>query len=113
MIITTPINKAVVTLKDSLTFGQERELQKVLLNEIEITPDQAVKGDFKIPASFIQKSEEKAFEFLVEKIVIGEETITTDLYNVVMGWTSADGKAVMDAINKITSPAKTTEEKKS
>lgn len=102
MVIKTPSGYEV-TLKDFLSFGEKRELMKPIMAHTKITPSDGNKANIQeMSIDFIDDVQDKAFSFLVQKIKINGEEMTTNLYDVVMNWPEKDGVAVFDAIDQIT-----------
>lgn len=111
MIITTPSNYKV-TLKDFLTFGEKRTLERTIVEGTVVDTDS--KQAPKIQGTQLYAYQDKAFEILVQKIEIEDKSYDSsnqNLYEMVMSWREEDGKAVFDKILEMISPKET--EKKS
>lgn len=115
MQITTP-SGYVVTLKDKLSFGETRALQKFLIGDEKVELVNGVPQQPKIAVVKAMEYTERAMGFLVTEIKKGEVVITTDIDKEIFKWDEADGNAVMAEVDKIVTPNKTaqavTEEKK-
>jgi len=110
MQITTP-SGYIVTLKDKLSFGENRQLQKVLVGDAKV---EMVNGKPVEPSVAISKTidySDKAMGFLITKVVKGDIVVTSDFEKEVFSWDDADGQAVLDQVAQIINPTKTAEEK--
>ena len=102
MTITTPSGYEVY-LKDSLAFGEKRQLEKLIASHIRVKADANQKVDMApIEGSVNYEMQDMAFGFLIQKIVKEGQEITSGLYDEVMSWKEADGTVVYEAIDKIT-----------
>ncbi len=102
MIITTPSGYEV-HLKDFLTFGEKRQLEKLVASKIRVKADANKQVDIEpVEGSINYEMQDMAFNFLIQKIVKGEEEITAKLYEEVMSWREEDGDPVYEALDKIT-----------
>ncbi len=109
MTITTPSGYEVY-LKEALTFGQRREYNRLILSGAKIKPLQnkvETEEDIKIDMPELDpdlafQSQDLAFKFLVEKIVIDGTEYTDKFQDLVMNWQEEDGQAVYNAISEIT-----------
>jgi len=106
MVVTTP-SKYKVFLKDYLSFGQKRELQKLIFSKLKIKPSADSEGvrrteieEFSV--DFMQDIQDKAFNMLIEKIEIEGKEYTDNLFELVMSWNEKDGQSVFTEIDKIT-----------
>ena len=90
----------IVELKDKLTFGEMRLLQKGLFEgmtaEIGKTPQ--------LSMTKLLEFGEKAFPLLVTKITIDGKEVEGDLLKVVNSWDNEDGEALFNQINVISQP---------
>lgn len=113
MTITTPSGYEV-SIKDFLSFGEKRQLEKLIASRIKIKADSNQKIDMApVDASINYEMQDMAFGFLVQKIIKGEQEITTNLYDEIMSWPEGDGQAVFNAINEVTAAPLVQAEKKS
>lgn len=109
MIITTPSGYEV-TLKDHLTFGDTRKIQKAFFSGIKLEvgqPTPGVETKPKIPEinmSAMLEYKEKALPIVVTKVVKDGKELTQNLDIEISGWDYADGQAVFDAMDKIVDP---------
>lgn len=112
MQITTP-SGYLVTLKDKLTFGEVRQLQKSLFSGVKIGLTEGKMPELDLNNLF--EYNEKALPFVVTEIVVGDQKITTDIEKTISNWDYVDGQAVFDAMEKVLKPVmgSNTEEKKS
>ena len=116
MIITTPSGYKV-TLKEKLSFGETRDLQKFLLagEKVEMVDGKPLQP--KVSMDRAMNYSEKAVDFLVTNIDKGGTIITSDFNKEIYNWDEADGQAVFEQVDKILKPTKTEkaiiEEKKS
>jgi hypothetical protein len=99
MLIKTPSGYEV-TLKDSLNYGQSLELQKILFKGMKVETGKGAELNFENMLDYTAK----AFPFLVVSIVKDGKAVEGDLYQEVMSWPVEDGRAVDEAIGKITQP---------
>ncbi len=113
MIITTPSGYEV-HVKDFLSFGEKRQLEKLIASRIKVKADADNKVDISpVDGSVNYEMQDMAFGFLVQKILKEGAEITTSLYDEIMSWHEADGKAVFDAINEVTAAPLVQPKKKS
>lgn len=113
MIITTP-SGFEVHIKDYLSFGEKRQLEKLIASRITVKANANQKVDISpVEGSINYEMQDMAFGFLVQKIVKESEELTTNLYDEIMSWREADGKAVFDAINEVTAAPLVQPKKKS
>jgi len=110
MILTTPSGYEV-HIKDFLSFGEKRQLEKFIASKVMVKADS--KQQVEVSGSLNYEMQDMAFSFLIQKIVKAEEEITTKLYDEVMSWREEDGQAVFDAINEVTSKSPLVPSKKS
>lgn len=121
MVITTPSGYKV-TLKDFLPFGFKRQLEKMFYEHFKLKGE-----DFKkaattenkdeigasvedISGSVLYEMQEKALEFLIDKIEIPQEEGKSDLVltdknkimEMIYSWKEEDGNAVMVKVNEMT-----------
>lgn len=99
MIITTP-SGYTVEFKDSLSFGEMRELQKGLFNGLSAEVGKTPTIDF----TRLLDYSEKAFPLVVTKITKDGVEVQGDLLKEVYSWSSEDGQAVFDKITDIAQP---------
>src|SRR5262245_38298935 len=105
MIITTPSGYEV-HLKDYLSFGEKRQLEKLIASRVMVKTDGSQKVDIApVEGSINYDMQDMAFGFLVLKVVKDGQELTANLYDEIMSWREADGQAVFNAINEVTSPA--------
>ena len=114
MIVKTPSGYEV-HLKEYLSFGQKRQLQKFMYSKMRVKQVAGEGGKAKaeieeFSVDFMQELQDKAFEMLVEKIIIDGKEYTEDLYNMVMGWKEADGQVLYAKIDEATAMFSTPQE---
>lgn len=103
MVITTP-SKYEVHIKDYLSFGEKRQIEKLVASKVMVKAGGKEQVNVEpVSGSLNYEMQDLAFGFLVQKIIKGEEEITTKLYDEVMSWREEDGSVVFDAINEVTS----------
>lgn len=113
MIIETPSGYKV-HLRETLTFGQKRLLQRTLLSAMKLDAGKGSVVTMKdMDSSKALDIEEQAFGVLCDKIEADGKTISSDFWAVVQNWSEADGQVVFDAVDKIVFPKTTEQEKKS
>ena len=100
MIINTP-SGYVVHLKDELSFGEDREIQKKLIATVKMKPGTKAE-DIEINGTIAYELEEMACRYLVTKVVINGQESTSNLYELILSWGKEDGAAVFKAVNEIT-----------
>lgn len=99
MILKTPSGYSV-ELKDKLTFGEMRELQKGLFAGIKSEIGKAPE----IEMVKLLEYGEKAFPYLVVKIIKDGKEVEGDLLAEVNSWSNEDGEAVFNQITTISQP---------
>jgi len=99
MIIKTPSGYSV-ELKDKLTFGEMRELQKGLFTGVKAEVGKSPE----IETVKLLEYAEKAFPFLVIKIIKDGKEVTGDLMAEVNSWDNGDGEAVFAQITAVSLP---------
>lgn len=108
MIITTPSGYEV-HLKDFLSFGEKRQLEKLIASKIKVRTDgSSKKVDVEpVEGTINYDMQDMAFRFLVLKIIkktdSDSQEITSNIYDEVMTWQEEDGNAVFAAIDQVTS----------
>ena len=116
MIITTPSGYKV-TLKEKLSFGETRDLQKFLLAGEKVEMVDGKPQQPKVSMDRAMNYSEKAVDFLVTSIDKNGTIITSDFNKEIYGWDEADGQAVFNQVDNILKPTKSEkaiiEEKKS
>ncbi len=113
MVITTPSGYEV-HINDFLSFGEKRQLEKLVASKVMVKADGKQEVDVQpVSGSLNYEMQDMAFSFLVRKIIKGEEEVSVKLYDEVMGWKEEDGIAVFDAINEVTSKNPLVAKKKS
>jgi hypothetical protein len=113
MILTTPSGYEV-HIKDFLSFGEKRQLEKFIASKVMVKADSKRQVEVEpVSGSLNYEMQDMAFGFLIQKIIKVEEEITTKLYDEVMTWKEEDGQAVFDAINEVTSKSPLVPSKKS
>jgi hypothetical protein len=104
MTITTP-GGYTIHFKDTLTYGDQMDISDMVLDGVTTTQEEARNRSFRLPALSGRKTQLKAFEILVQKIVRPDGTeITTSLLQEVRSMSSVDGQAVFDKIDQIINP---------
>ena len=107
MIVTTPNGiKATFKSQDDLTFGDQRELEKIFLKGVEIPVD--VKGDNKNPnvklnvnGELMFALQDKILSVVLMKLEFPDGTIKTEnLLDEVMKLKAIDGQAIYAEVNK-------------
>lgn len=120
MVITTPSGYQV-TLKDFLPFGFKRQLEKMFYEHFKLKGEDFKKaaGDTNkdeigasvddISGSVLYDMQEKALEFLVEKVEIKQDggaslilSKKDEIMQAVYSWKEEDGQAIMDKVNELT-----------
>jgi len=108
MVVNTP-SKYIIEIKDFVSFGLERALQRIYAKGSQITTNNS--GDPKNPKTLVNFSgeivldaEDYALEHLVIKITKGDKVITSGFLEEVNSWERQDASIVYDAINKMTNP---------
>lgn len=104
MIITTPSGYNV-TIKDYMSFGASREIQRVTLSTVKVMVNgskKEVKEDnaFELSPTIYYDMQDKAIELLVEKIEKSEQVITSDFVKEISNWSKEDAKPVYDKIDE-------------
>jgi hypothetical protein len=99
MILKTPSGYEV-ELKDKLSFGELRQLQKGLFEGIKSEMGKVPEIEFN---RLIEYSE-KAFPYLVVKITKGGKVVTGDLLEEVNSWDVEDAELVFDHLNLVAQP---------
>lgn len=109
MTITTPSGYQV-TISERLTYRQRIELDKIVFANTKIKADEKGKPNMSdMDASFVFEMNKTAVGFLVTEIKVEDKVYTSkdmNLYELILDWDEKDGVAVMDAIDKVTSPSK-------
>lgn len=103
MVITTPSGYKV-TVKDFITFGQRRELERILISASKVNPQTQTMGE--ISPSALYDVQDKAVEMLVTQIEKGHEQqiIASGFVSEIASWKEEDGAVVYAKINEITTP---------
>lgn len=90
-----------VELKDSLTYGDRREIKRIMTDQLKIEVGEAAGKIEPFTASVMADIEEELFKRLIVGISDANGlNIEGDLLQVVYSWNEADGQAVFDAINE-------------
>ncbi len=104
MTITTP-GGYTIHFKDTLTYGDQMDISDLVLEGVTTTQEEAVNKTFRLPALSGRKTQLKAFEILVQKIIRPDGTeLSSNLLQEVRNMSSADGQAVFDKIDQILNP---------
>lgn len=106
MILKTPSGYSV-ELKDKLTFGEMRELQKGLFAGMKTEVGKAPEIDF---VKLLEYTE-RAFPYLVIKIIKDGKEVEGDLLAEVNSWSNEDGESVFNQITAISQPVVDTKKK--
>ncbi len=111
-LITTPSGHKV-TIKTGLTYGDKRQIERVFLQSAKVDPRQPEKMNFE--ASAMYDAQDLAVKLLVTKVEIKDGTTFDQpderLPLAILEMDEADGKAVYDRINELTTPTDTPEKK--
>lgn len=100
MVIKTPSGYSV-ELKDFLTFGQRRAIEKLLISKSKINPQTQSLSD--IEPSLLYEVQDEAFKMLVTKIINDKGTVVEgDLFKFVNELPEEDGQLIYKTINDIT-----------
>lgn len=102
MIIKTPSGYEV-TLKDSLTFGESRILQRSLISGAKVEIGENKKAP-EIDLANAFEYTELALPYLVISIKKDDKLIEGDCTKEIMGWPQEDGQAVFDKLDEILRP---------
>lgn len=105
MIITTPSGYKV-TLKEKLSFGETRDLQKFLLAGEKVEMVDGKPQQPKVSLDRAMNYSEKAVDFLVTSIDKNGTIISSDFNKEIYNWDEADGQAVFDQVDKLLKPDK-------
>jgi len=102
MVITTPSGYEVY-LKEYFTFGQKRQLMKIIYAKMRIKPSGTGKAEVQdFSVDFMQELQDQAFKMIIEKIVIDKKEYIDGLYEMVMSWKEEDGQVVYEKIDSMT-----------
>lgn len=91
-----------VFLKQFLTFGQKRDIEKVFASKVKVDP---LTQKSEVDGSVLYDAQDLGVKYLIEKIIDkdSKEYTGDDILPAILSWPEEDGKLVYDKIDEITS----------
>jgi hypothetical protein len=94
----------MIEYRDYLTFGEKRAIDKMYRSHMKMRMENEAASE--MTAEPILIAEDMAMNFLITKITMGDQVITTDFRKAMESWKEEDGQAVVAAINEVTARQK-------
>lgn len=103
-VITTPAGH-VVELKESITFGESRKIERVYMQGMKVT---STSKDPSIDGSVVAEAQDEAAKVYLNKVTLVSGEVITEpskMFEAVQHFSPADGKVIYDAIDALRAPA--------
>lgn len=100
--ITLPDSGALVTLYESLTYGDYRKIQRALTDSVKISYNEGEKPRVdEIPASIMMDQSEMTVKFLVKEVTL-DKVIVNDLDKFIYDLSINDGDLLYKTVEELT-----------